>query len=169
MQKIITVAVVIVTFCFTTNAQTNASVTSAVTESFSNEFEGATDVQWEKISKDVFQVRFKNVDDNLLAYFDKDGALLKYGKKIPFEKAPLKVKNSLENLIKDFEHKNGHIFITHVYQIYEGSKVSYYTNMGNTNLFLAVLTNSSGRNSILRNVKLNLRTLDQQPSIVSRD
>lgn len=169
MKTIIRVAVVIVTFCLTSNAQINPIISSTIRESFSNEFKGAIEVQWERISKDVLLARFNLLDENLIAYFDKEGALLRYGRKISFEKTPWIVQNSISNLKKGFENKSGPIFITHIYQLHEGGLVSYYTNMGNANLFLAVLTTNGGRNKVLRNVKLNLRKLDQQPAIVSKD
>lgn len=169
MKKIITVAAVIVTLCYNLQGQTVVSPTATVAESFINEFKGATDVEWQKVSKDIVLVRFNRNDDHLLAYFDQSGTLLKSGQKIQFERTPLLIQTSLDNVKRTYEKKNGQLSITHIYQLIENGQVSYFTNMGNENLYLAILTKSNGNNTILRNVKLNLRKADQQPTIVSKD
>jgi hypothetical protein len=157
MKKIALMAGVIVTFCLTMEAQNNIQVNSTVIESFNEEFKGASNVTWEKVSKDIFLVWFNHERENSIAYFDYEGKLLISGKQISFNHAPLLIQNGLEDIIKVREKKNGKLSVINMYELIEDGQTKYYTNIGNNNSYLAVLSNNTGNTRILKNVKLDYK------------
>jgi hypothetical protein len=157
MKKIIITAVVIVTFCFTLGAQNSVQVNASITTSFGDEFNDASNVSWEKISDEIFLVRFDRQQENSIAYFDKTGKLLVSGRKITFEQAPRLVQHGLDNIIKSYEKKNGMLSVSHVYELIEEGETRYYTSIGNTGLLLAVMSTSDGGSKIIKKVNSDFR------------
>ncbi|MBL7857505.1 MAG: hypothetical protein JNM57_07435 [Cyclobacteriaceae bacterium] len=151
MKKTILSTVVIVTICLTqVSAQNSTTVPAIIAESFKKEFVSASNMRWENVSKDIILVRFNRQQDNLIAYFNKQGELMKWGKKITFDEAPKLVKEKLESTMKKYEKSNGKLFVTHVYEIIEEGTIRYYTNMGNDNLYLALVSNYNGGTRIIK-------------------
>lgn len=145
-------AAVIVTICFT---NVNAQVSASVNQSFNQEFKSASNVRWEKISNDVFLVRFDFQHANSIAYFDKKGELLMNGQTVLFDQTPEAVQHGIQEVIKLYEEKNGGLAVLLTYKLIENGVTKYYVNCGNRDFLLSAMSTPKGRVTVLREVKLD--------------
>lgn len=167
MKKIIVSAVVIVTLCFNLSAQKSAQVNASVNRSFNEEFKSASNVRWEKISNDIFLVRFNYQNANSIAYFDKKGEMLVTGQAVSFDQTPESVQNGIQKTINLYEQKKGGLSVLLTYQLMENGVTKYYVNCGNKDFLLSVMSTIKGKVTVLREVKLdpNQKNIPQLISI----
>ena len=145
MKKIIVLTGVLVTLCLSSlNAQTKAQ-----SASFSRKFSDTSNVRWETITTEISLARF----GSSFAYFTNSGDLVASGKQIELSQSPESVQKSLAALAKSLEKKEGALRVIHVYQLTQENLTKYYVNMGNENVYMAVLVTSGGRATIIKRSK----------------
>ena len=160
MKKIIMTASVIVTLCLNLFAQKSTAVNADISKSFKEEFKDASNVRWEKISRDIFLVRFNHEQKNSLAYFDKKGELLITGRMVPFNQTPELVQNGVQDMMKSYAEAYGELSIVCTYELNEKGATKYYTNIGNSKLFLAVTSSSKGKTQVIKKSDLGIEGKD---------
>jgi hypothetical protein len=155
MKKTTIIAAVLVSFCFSLHAQKSAQINGSVTKSFNGEFKSASNVRWEKISNDIFMVRFDYQEANSIAYFDKKGELLMTGQTVSFDQTPESVQHGIQEIMKLYELKNGGLSVLLTYQLEESGAIKYYVNCGNKDFLLSAMSTPKGKVTVLREVKLD--------------
>ena len=162
MKKIIIITGILVAICATSIcAQTNEQ-----NAGFTRKFSDASNVVWQKLSADVALARFTQANVSSLAYFTQAGDLLLSGKQIELNQSPESVQKSLAALAKSQEKKEGALRVIHVYQLLQQNKTSFYANLGNENVYIAVMVTYGGRATIVKKSKVDGKGI-QGPVIAS--
>lgn len=162
MKKIIIITGVLVALC----ATSLCAQTKEQSAGFSRKFSDASNVHWQQITSEISLVRFAQANANSLAYFDQRGDLLLSGKQIELNQSPESVQKSLASLAKSQEKKDGALRVIHVFQLMQANKTSFYANLGNENVYLAVMVTSGGRATIVKRSKVDANKM-QGPVIAA--
>ncbi|HEU5290276.1 MAG TPA: hypothetical protein VFU05_06510 [Cyclobacteriaceae bacterium] len=153
MKKIIIITGVLVALC----ATSLCAQTKEQSAGFTRKFSDASNVRWEKITADVSLARFAQANAISLAYFNQRGELLLIGKQIDLNQSPESVQKSLAALAKAQEKKEGALHVIHFYQLTQDNVTKFYANMGNENIYLAVMVTMGGRATIVKKSKVNTK------------
>ena len=113
-------------------AQENAPVNASVSNSFEKAFEGAKNVHWTSLPKNVSQAQFAYKGSSWLAYFDATGNIITSGRKIKdVNELPLKVQDGFEQARRRAEKKGGSAEIIVMYEMLKDGLTHYLVSMQN--------------------------------------
>lgn len=137
-------AVLLLLSIIMTKAQTS-QVPASVSAAFSKEFSAASNVQW-TVTKDIYQSRFEQGDEKLIAYFNQDGTLVATARKIQLSQAPTLVRKSISVLQDQYEAASP----AEMYEISEANDTQYFVNVTGKKQFISALASVNGNCKVLR-------------------
>ena len=113
-------------------AQQNAPLNASVSKSFEKSFEGAKNVYWTKLAKNITQAQFAYNGSSWLAYFDATGNIITSGRRIKnADELPLKVQDGLEQARRRVAKKGGSPEIFLMYEMLQDGLTHYLVSLQN--------------------------------------
>ena len=146
MKKIIlALAIFAVAGLSSSYANEDVKVSKKVLSAFQNDFNSAVNAKW-SVEKNFFKVSFTNMDMQVEAYYDEDGALLGSVRSLSFEQLPLAIIQGYNRRFEDAPVKKV-VEITNI----EGTSYRIWTEKENKSYKLKA--NASGEIVIMEKKK----------------
>jgi hypothetical protein len=122
---------------------------ASVSKSFEKSFEGAKNVYWTSLAKNITQAQFSYKGSSWLAYFDATGNIITSGRRIKdVDELPLKVQDGLEQARRRMEKKGGSPEIFLVYEMIKDGLTHYLVSLQNESTLFTFSISQDGAASL---------------------
>lgn len=130
MKKVVILAVLTLISMSAVRGQSKAEPSAVVASEFNKQFNGATNVLWEKTGT-VSYASFHFQQNHMLAYFDREGNLIAKARKISNDQLPMSLQSELLAVKNDREKKSGALSIGNIFEYSIDADTQYVTSLEN--------------------------------------
>ena len=130
MKKVIILAVFTLISMSAVRGQAKAEPSAVIASEFDKQFNGATNVIWEKTGT-VSYASFHFQQNLMVAYFDRGGKLIAKARKINTDQLPMSLQSELQAVKNDREKKSGVLSIGNIFEYSTDADTQYVTSLEN--------------------------------------
>ena len=166
MKKVIILCVFTLISMSILRGQSKAEPSPSIASEFNKQFNGATNVNWEKIGTLTY-ANFHFQQNLMVAYFDREGNLITKARKISADQLPMNLKSELLIVKNDREKKSGVLSVGNIFEYSIDADTQYVTSLENDRESIVVGT-VNGRMTVRSKSKKELNTPGTPKDLIAK-
>jgi len=147
-KTVLSIALTLAVGISSTFANDNDGVSKSIKNSFSKDFNLATNIQWQK-EKNLNKATFSFNNQVMFAYYDLNGSFLAVSRNISSENLPIKLQAALKNSYNNY-------WISDLFENASHDETTYYATLENADQKIILKSSDSNEWSVYQRVNKNV-------------